>query len=136
MLSRKGLWLPLLRLQVFIYGKPVLEASAKGHFICIFQLTTKGNTPCYGGHFYNPALEFFLDIKQRGISLDIGVERKYQFFYTLFFYTEEQAFNGKLVGAHAIEWRNNAPKYMVASAVLLGGFNGHYIAYGLHHTNR
>ena len=56
-----------------IYWHSVFEAARQGHFVSIFQFTAKCYTPRNGGHTNRVPMQFFLDIINGSISLDIGI---------------------------------------------------------------
>lgn len=64
---------------IFFDRKPVLETAGQCHFIGIFQLAAKGNTPGNGGYADGEWLQFFLYIVDGGVALYVGIECKNEF---------------------------------------------------------
>lgn len=123
-------------MDIIFYGYAVADAFGEGHFIGIFEFTAKCDAPGDGGNFQWEFLEFPSDIINGGISLDIRIEGENQFLDIPFRYPRHQGFDMQLIGANAIQRRNDASQNMVHPMELLGAFDGNYIPDVFHHTNQ
>jgi len=92
--------------------------------------------PGDGGDFDGKMRQLLANVVDSSIALDIGIERKYDLGDLFFRNPLHQVFDGELVGAHAIQWRNDAAQYMVNAVELLRAFNGDHVANILHHTKQ
>lgn len=116
------------------YRQPVLNAAGQGHFIGIFQFAAKGNATADGRDLYTGICQFLLYVVNGGIALNVGVECKNHFGNTPCLYTADECFYLQLIGANAIERRNNATQHMVSAVVLLRTLNSHHIANAFYHA--
>ncbi len=87
--------------------KAVLQAASQRQFICIFQLSAKGNAAGDGGDADRMRLYFFLNIKNSSVALDGWTKRKNNFLHLVFLKAVKERFNFQLIGAYTIERGNN-----------------------------
>ena len=120
---------------ITFYRQPVRNRPGQRHFIGIFQFSAKGNTPGNGGDFHGVGRQPFLYKVDGGISLNIRVKGKYDFFDLLFLDPVNQGVDGQLLRTDPVQGGNHAPEYMIGTTKLLGGFNGDNIPDRLHHAD-
>ena len=88
---------------ITVHRQSILKASRKSHFISVFQFASESNASCDGSDL-DICRQLFLDIIDRGVALDSGVEGKYDLLSILFLYPGYQGPDRQLVRTNTIEW--------------------------------
>src|SRR3954454_10290213 len=81
----------------------IAYTSCQRHFICILKLSAKGYAACNSGNFALRLLHFFLNVIDRSVALNVGIERKDQFFSIFFLNTLHKLLYTKLIRTNPVE---------------------------------
>ena len=124
-----------LMLKEYINDIAVGDGTTQSHLIGVFQFIAYGNAASDDAQPDAERRQFAVKVEIGGVAFHRGTEREDDFLDSSFFHSLHKAVYLQVIGTYPVHGRDDAPQHMVHAMELLGGFDGHHVAYVLHHAH-